>query len=140
LDHETSLHFSFSRPVIPLQKPPNFQLAADELATRFDFKRHRQSVAAFVQTHFPHLIRQPESRPKARRRWKRARLGELWQHDSSIHPWWPAPGRQTLLLTVDDHSRKFLGAVFVPSDTTWNHFEHCRHLFLQHCIPLGRLY
>ena len=27
--------------------------------------------------------------PKPRRRWQLAQLGELWQHDSSIHQWWP---------------------------------------------------
>ena len=121
---------------VPLQKPPNFQLVADELASRFGFQRHRQSVAAFVRSHFPHLIGQPAPRVKARRRWERARLGELWQHDSSSHQWWPAAAKQTLLLTVDDHSRKLLGAVFVPTDTTWNHFEHFRRLFLQHALPL----
>ncbi|MGP8198772.1 MAG: hypothetical protein ACLQU4_04645 [Limisphaerales bacterium] len=63
-------------------------------------------------------------------------MSELWQHDSSIHQWWPVPDKQTLLLTVDDHSRKLLGAVFVPTDTKWNHFEHFRRLFLQHCLPL----
>ena len=126
----------FLKDFIPLQQPPNFQLAADELKTRFDFQRHRQSVAAFVRAHFPGLIGRAEPRPKARRRWQRARLGELWQHDSSIHQWWPAPDKQTLLLTVDDHSRKLLGAVFVPTDTTWNHFEHFRRLFLQHALPL----
>lgn len=41
-----------------------------------------------------------------------------------------------LLLTVDDPSRKLLGAVFVPTDTTWNHFEHLRRLFLPHRLPL----
>jgi hypothetical protein len=111
-------------------------LVADELASRFGFQRHRQSVAAFVRTHFPNLISQPTPRAKARRRWERARLGELWQHDSSIHQWWPATDKQTLLLTVDDHSRKLLGAVFVPTDTTWNHFEHFRRLFRQHALPL----
>jgi hypothetical protein len=126
----------FLKDFVPLQKPPNFQLVADELTTRFGFKRHRQSVTAFVQTHFPNLICQPEPRPKARRRWERARLGELWQHDSSIHQWWPAAAKPTLLLTVDDHSRKLLGAVFVPTDTTWNHFEHFRRLWLQHGLPL----
>jgi len=80
----------FLKDFIPLQKPPNFQLAADELAIRFGFKRHRQSVAAFVRMHFPNLICQAEARPKARRRWERSRLSELWQHDSSIHQWWPA--------------------------------------------------
>ena len=34
------------------------------------------------------------------------------------------------------YSRKLLVAVFVPSDTTWNHFEYFRRLFLQHGLPL----
>jgi hypothetical protein len=126
----------FLKKFLPLQKPPNFQLVADELETRLGFKRHRESVAAFARTHFPDLICQPELRPKARRRWERSRIDELWQHDSSIHQWWPADEKQTLLLTVDDHSRKLLGAVFVPTDTTWNHFEHFRRLFLRHCLPM----
>jgi hypothetical protein len=126
----------FLKDFVPLQKPPNFQLVADELASRFGFQRHRQSVAAFVRTHFPNLIGQPAPRAQARRRWERARLGELWQHDSSSHQWWPATAKQTLLLTVDDPSRKLLGAVFVPTDTTWNQFEHFRRLFLQHALPL----
>jgi hypothetical protein len=126
----------FLKDFIPLQKPPNFQLAADELKIRFGFQRHRQSVAAFVRAQFPQLICQSEPRPNARRRWERSHLNELWQHDSSIHQWWPALHKQTLLLTVDDHSRKLLGAVFVPTDTTWNHFEHFRRLFLQHYLPL----
>jgi hypothetical protein len=126
----------FLKKFLPLQKPPNFQLVADELKTRLGFKRHRESVAAFARNHFPNLLCQPEPRPKARRRWERSRLSELWQHDSSIHQWWPAADKQTLLLTVDDHSRKLLGAVFVPTDTTWNHFEHFRRLLRQHGLPL----
>jgi hypothetical protein len=127
---------AFLKEFLPLQKPPNFQLVADELQTRLGFKRHRQSIAAFARARFPNLIRQSEPRPKARRRWERSSIGELWQHDSSIHQWWPAGEKQTLLLTVDDHSRKLLGAVFVPTDTTWNHFEHFRRLFLQHFLPM----
>jgi hypothetical protein len=127
---------AFLQEFLPLQKPPNFQLVADELETRLGFKRHRESVAAYAKTHFPELLCQPEPCPKARRRWQRSRLDELWQHDSSIHQWWPAEDKQTLLLTVDDHSRKLLGAVFVPTDTTWNHFEHFRRLFLQHGLPM----
>lgn len=109
---------------------------ADELETRLGFTRHRESVAAFARTHFPNRLCQPEPRPKARRRWERSRIDELWQHDSSIHQWWPAGEKQTLLLPVDDHSRKLLGAVFVPTATTWNHFEHFRRLFLQHSLPM----
>lgn len=127
---------AFLKAFLPLQKPPHFQLVADELATRLGFKRHRESGAALARTHFPQLICQPEPRPKARRRWERSRIDELWQHDSSLHQWWAAEEKQTLLLTVEDHSRKLLGAVCVPTDTTWNHFEHFRRLFVQHSLPM----
>ena len=83
------------------------------------------------------MVNSPAPTPKPRRRWQRARLGELWQHDSSIHQWWPAQDKQTLLLTVDDHSRKLLGATFVPTDTTWNHFQHLRRLFIVHGLPMA---
>ena len=29
-----------------------------------------------------------------------------------------------------------MGAVFVPTDTTWNHFEHFRRLFVHPCLPM----
>jgi hypothetical protein len=87
---------------LPLQRPPNYQLVADELAARFAFQRDRKSVATYARQHFPLLVSAPSPTPKPRRRWERARVGELWQHDSSIHQWWPAADKQTLLLTVDD--------------------------------------
>jgi hypothetical protein len=127
----------FLQDFVPLQNPSNFQLISDELDLRFGFKRHRESVAAFVRSHFPSLVPQWPGHPNARRRWERSHLNELWQHDSSIHQWWRSPEKQTLLLTVDDHSRKLLHASFVPTDTTWNHFEHFRHLFLHHQLPLA---
>ena len=127
----------FLEAFLPLQRPPNYQLVADELVARFAFHRNRKSVAAFSRTHFPQLVRALAPPPKPRRRWERSSVGELWQHDSSIHPWWPADDKQTLLLTVDDHSRKYLAATFVPTDTTWHHFEHFRGAFMRHGRPLA---
>ena len=127
----------FLEAFLPLQRPPNFQLVADQLADRFSFHRDRKSVAAYARTNFPNLVLPPLPVPKPRRRWERSRIGELWQHDSSIHPWWAADDKQTLLLTVDDHSRKYLGATFVPTDTTWHHFEHFRRAFMRHGRPMA---
>jgi hypothetical protein len=127
----------FLQDFLPLQRPPNYQLVADELATRFAFHRDRKSVAAYARQHFPLLVSAPAPTAKPRRRWERARVGELWQHDSSIHQWWPADDKQTLLLTVDDHSRKLMGALFVPTDTTWHHFQHFRRAFSLHGLPLA---
>ena len=127
----------FLQAFLPLQRPPNYQLVADELAPRCAFQRDRKSVAAYARHHFPPLVSSPPPTPKPRRRWERARVGELWQHDSSLHQWWPAADKQTLLLTVDDHSRKLLAARFVPTDTTWHHFHHCRHAFTLHGLPVA---
>jgi hypothetical protein len=64
-----------------------------------------------------------------------ARFGELWQHDSSIHQWWPANQKQALLLTVDDHSGLNIAGRFVSRDTTWEHFCHFRRAFETYGLP-----
>lgn len=88
-----------------------------------------------VKAHYGHLVPLPARKPRVHRRFRRAHIGELWQHDSSIHQWWPAASKQTLLLTVDDHSGLNLAGRFVESDTTWNHFEHFREAFGRWGLP-----
>jgi len=125
----------FLAQILPHSQPLNFALLADELARRFQFQRSRAVVAAYVRQHFPQLVPQLKPGPKPRRRWQCAAIGELWQHDSSPHPWWPAESYPTLILTLDDHSRKILGGTFVPSDTTWSHFCHLRLLLEKYGLP-----
>jgi len=120
---------------VPLQRPPNYQLIADELSRRFDFVRTRSTVATYVQAHLASLIPKAQPVPRPRRRWQRAHLGELWQHDSSIHAWWPNSDKPVLLLTIDDHSRKIVAGRFVSADTTWLHFQHFRTAFETHGLP-----
>src|SRR5206468_12965831 len=120
---------------LPHCQPLNFSLLADELARQFDFHRSRAAVAAYVRRHFSSLVASPKRGPKPRRRWQCAAIGELWQHDSSPHPWWPSEQYPTLILTLDDHSRKILGGTFVPSDTTWSHFCHLRRILEQYGLP-----
>ncbi len=120
---------------VPLQRPPNYQLVADELSRRFDFIRARSTVAGYIQTHLASLIPKAQPTPRPRRRWQRAHLGELWQHDSSIHSWWPNSDKPVLLLTIDDHSRKIVAGRFVSADTTWLHFQHFRTAFETHGLP-----
>lgn len=111
---------------LPHCQPLNFALLADELARRLDFHRSRAAVAAYVRQHFPQRIGSPRRGPKPRRRWQAGAIGELWQHDSSPHPWWLADHYPVLILTLDDHSRKIVAGSFVRSDTTWDHFAHLR--------------
>lgn len=124
----------FLEQFIPHSRPLNFALLADELARRFGFHRSRASVAAYARQRFPGLIA-PQSRgPKPRRRWQCARIGELFQHDSSPHQWWPGSILQVLLLTLDDHSRRIMAGRFA-ADTTWDHFSLMRPLFEKTGLP-----
>jgi len=126
---------AFLEGFLPLQNPPNYQLVCDELVRLCGFSRARSSVEAYVKIHFPHLVPTPERKPRTYRRFRLAKIGDLWQHDSSIHQWWPAPEKQVLLLSVDDSSGLNLSGRFVSSDTTWNHFCHFRNAFETHGIP-----
>jgi hypothetical protein len=126
---------TFLTDFLPHCQPLNFALLADELARRLDFQRSRAAVAAYVRQHHPQACPTPKRGPKPRRRWQCAALGELWQHDSSPHRWWPADAYPTLLLTLDDHSRKILAATFAPGDTTWTHFTHLRGAVEQYGLP-----
>jgi hypothetical protein len=119
----------------PLQSPPNYQLVADELERLCGFKRARSNVVAYVKAHLPHLVPARPRKNRPYRRFHRADIGKFWQHDSSIHQWWPAPAKQILLLTAYDHSGLNLGGRFVTADTTWNHFCHFRALFEDYGIP-----
>lgn len=126
---------AFLEGFLPLQSPPNYQLVADEMDRLHGFKRARSTVEAYVKARLPHLIDQPERKPRTYRRFRRARVGELWQHDSSIHQWWPAAEKQTLLLTSDDCSGLCVAGRFVERDTTWDHFLHFRECFERHGLP-----
>jgi hypothetical protein len=126
----------FAREFLPHCRPLNFALLADELARRLDFHRSRATVAAWCRAHLPELAApKPRPGPKPRRRWQAGSVGELWQHDSSPHDWWPAPSKPILLLTVDDHSRKIVGGSFVPGETTWAHFACARDAIAAHGAP-----
>ena len=126
---------SFLEGFLPLQTPPNYQLVADEMERLCHFKRARSSVEAYVKSHLSHLVPARQRKPRTYRRFRRARIGELYQHDSSIHQWWPAPDKQYLLLTVDDHSGRNVAGTFVSAETTWNHFQHFRRAFETHGLP-----
>ena len=119
----------FIEDFLALQKPPNYQLISDELLRLYGFGRARSGIEAYVKSHCAHLLDAPIQKKRTYRRFRRSRIGELYQHDSSIHQWWPSDSKQTLLMTTDDHSGLITAGRFVESDTTWNHFMHFRTAF-----------
>lgn len=65
-----------------------------------------------------------------------ATIGDLIQHDASLHLWSPfASEKWTLVTSLDDYSRKLLFADFVPAETTWVHIQAVQRTMQEYGIP-----
>lgn len=99
----------------------NFSLLAQMCHREFKKRFSRQTIRRWA---IQERLFVPEIHPttKALTRFDVGSVGELFQHDSSPHLWVPATLRSdVLILTIDDHSRKIVGARLVPHDTSFHH-------------------
>lgn len=127
---------AFLRTTLATGEPANFSFLADELVRRFNFRRSASNVREHIRRRMPELLREPLKRgPKPRRRWQRKGYGDLLQHDSSPHQWWPGERLQILALTIDDATRFIVGAGFIEAETTFAHLDHVREIFATHGLP-----
>lgn len=127
---------SFIRMTLATGEAANFSFLADELQRRFSFKRTASNVRNYIRKNMAELLDGPLKRgPKPRRRWQRKGFGDLLQHDSSPHQWWPGEKLQILALTIDDATRFIVGAGFIEAETTFAHLAHVRQIFLTHGLP-----
>ena len=63
-------------------------------------------------------------------------IGDLIQHDASIHKWSPfATEKWTLITSLDDFSRMLMYADFVESETSWAHIQAAQYLMQNFGIP-----
>lgn len=63
-------------------------------------------------------------------------VGDLIQHDASIHKWSPfANEKWTLITSLDDYSRMILFADFFERETSWAHIQAVQNLMQQYGIP-----
>ncbi|HLO31789.1 MAG TPA: hypothetical protein VK249_21730 [Anaerolineales bacterium] len=63
-------------------------------------------------------------------------IGDLIQHDASLHKWSPyAEEKWTLITSLDDYSRMLLYADFVETETSWAHIQAAQCLMQQFGIP-----
>lgn len=99
----------------------NFAFLAQECQRRFGCHVHRNTLRRWAVREGLYV---PEQDPtgKAYVRFEMGGIGLLFQHDSSPHVWVPHMKQEAaLIMTIDDHSRKVVGARLVPHDTAWNH-------------------
>lgn len=114
----------------------NFAFLAEQCRKRFGRRFHRDSLRrwAMGQGLFDP---QRDATGKPTVRFETGGIGFLFQHDSSIHLWVPAIKRKdVLILTIDDHSRKIVGARLVPRDSSWHHLCVVRETIERYGCPL----
>jgi hypothetical protein len=64
-------------------------------------------------------------------------IGDLVQHDASLHLWSPyATEKWTLITSIDDYSRKLLYADFVEHESSWAHIQAAQSLTQHYGLPL----
>jgi len=80
--------------------------------------------------------------PKKKKKDRHARevltsaVGDLIQHDASLHKWSPfATDKWTLISSLDDHSRMLMYADFVETETSWAQIQSAQYLMQHFGIP-----
>ena len=64
-------------------------------------------------------------------------IGEMIQHDASVHLWSPlASEKWTLITSLDDYSRILLFADFFAHETSWAHIQAAQTLLVKHGLPV----
>lgn len=64
-------------------------------------------------------------------------VGDLIQHDASLHKWSPfAEEKWTLITSIDDYSRMLLYADFVQIENSWAHIQAAQYVMQTFGLPL----
>lgn len=64
-------------------------------------------------------------------------IGEMIQHDASLHMWSPfATEKWTLITSLDDYSRKLLFADFFAHETSWAHIQAAQAVLVKNGLPV----
>lgn len=98
----------------------NFSFLAERVHRSFGVRLSRQAVRrwAIREGYFNPAI---DKAAKAYVRFETGGIGMLFQHDASPHVWVPFTRRRDVVIaTIDDHSRKLVGVLLVPTDTAWH--------------------
>ena len=120
---------------------PNFELYADELERKFGFKRDRNNIRRFCEANLAELMHEafpgvPKRSHRPMRRWACSCFGELYQHDSTSRHIWGGDGeQQSIILSLDDATRKVMACRVCERETVLEHFAMLEESFQRHGLP-----
>lgn len=115
----------------------NFALLTEELQKEFGETFHRNTIRRFALRHgYYHAL--PEEKAKVYARFEMTAPGMLYQHDSSHHHWIPLiEGKQSLILSKDDHSRVIVGGNLTLAETAYEHLKTVKETIEVYGCPLA---
>jgi len=115
----------------------NFAVLAQQCQKRFGKRYHRNTIRRWAVAQGMYSP-EKDSTGKPCIRFETGGVGFLFQHDSSHHAWLPLTKRKDyLILTIDDHSRKVVGAKLTPRESAWHHLCVVRHTIETLGCPLA---
>lgn len=114
----------------------NYSYIKDRLETRYN---QIVSLPTIIVRAKKHNFYDPRPKRKAHdREVLTNHIGELIQHDSSVHKWSPyVTDKWYLITSIDDFSRFMFYAMLISHESVWVHIEALESLFLSYGLPLA---
>lgn len=114
----------------------NYSFIKNELKKRYKQAVSLPTIITKAKQHGFYIQRSKKSKPHTREVITN-NVGELIQHDSSLHLWAPAAKQKWWLITsLDDFSRMLFYAILVKNDSALPHIRAVERIFLSHGLPL----
>lgn len=114
----------------------NYSYIKDRLETKY---RQIVSLPTIIARAKKYHFYDPQPKRKAHDRLVLTNhVGELIQHDSSVHKWSPyVEEKWYLITTIDDYSRFMFYAKLLNHESVWVHIEALESVFLTYGLPLS---
>lgn len=114
----------------------NYSFIKNELKKRYKQSVSLPTIIARAKQHGFYIQRSKRTKAHTREVITN-NVGELIQHDSSLHMWAPAAKQKWWLITsLDDFSRMLFYAILVKNDTALPHIRAVERIFLSYGVPL----
>lgn len=114
----------------------NYSFIRNDLIHQYNQNVSLNTIIGRAKEH-GYYIPRSEKKPAHDREIITNNVGELIQHDSSLHLWSPyAKEKWWLITSLDDYSRMILYAMLVPNDSTLAHIRAIQTVFLSYGLPI----
>ncbi len=114
----------------------NYSYIKDRLFKKYGFTVSVPTIIDRAKKH-NYYIPKAESRKLHDRQVLTNYIGELVQHDTSLHKWSPYADRKWYLITsIDDYSRLLLYAELIEVESSWAHIVALQSVMLSFGVPV----